>query len=276
MHRLVGDRRAVGDVGDDVDGEEQPDDLLDRAEDHPARAGQDHGAPPAPGVLRRPRRHEPQVVDLLGDLGDQRQAHAGGQHHRAEVGPPCAVLALVGEEGADRLGVADQQVDERDHHQDQPERRGPQLELGQHLHAVDHQREDDQRRDRVPRATAGCPRPELQPLGHDRALEGEEDEGEGREDDVGDHRAVVAEAAAAGDQVEVDVVARGVVGEREAGQRRSRPRRPGCPTARSWCRRRCRCWRRSRSRRGRRCHRAPRSPPPRSTSGGSAGANRRV
>ena len=61
------------------------------------------------------------------------------------------------------------------------------------------------------------PRPELQALGHDRALEGEEDEGERREDDVRQHRAVVAEAGAAGDQVEVDVVPGRVVGQREAG-----------------------------------------------------------
>jgi hypothetical protein len=54
-------------------------------------------------------------------------------------------------------------------------------------------------------------------MGHDRALEGEEDEGERREDDVRDDRAVVPEAGAAGDQVEVEVVAGGVVRQREAG-----------------------------------------------------------
>ena len=113
--------------------------------------------------------------------------------------------------------MADHQVDERRDHQDQPQRRGPHLQRGEHLHAVDDQREDDQRRRRVadPQRDAEA---EFEALGHDRALEREEDEGERREDDVGDHRAVVAEAAAAGDQVEVDVVARRVVGHREAGQ----------------------------------------------------------
>ena len=157
VHRLVGDRGAVGDVGDEVDGEEQPDDLLDRAEDDPARTGEDDRGPPAARVLRGLGRHEAQVVDLLGDLRDQRQAHAGGQHHRAEVGGAVAVLALVGEELRDRVGVADQQVDERRHHQDQPQRRGPDLQLGQHLHPVDDQREDDQRGRRVAEPAAACP-----------------------------------------------------------------------------------------------------------------------
>ena len=127
-----------------------------------------------------------------------------------------AVLALVGEELADRLGMADDEVDERRDHQDQPQRRRPDLQCGKHFHPVDDQREDDQGRRRIaePQRYAEA---ELEALRHDRALEREEDEGERREDDVGDHRAVVAEAAAAGDQVEVDVVARRVVGHRKAG-----------------------------------------------------------
>ena len=214
MHRLVGDAGAVGDVGDQVHRQEQADDLLDGAEDDPAGSGEEHPGPPAALVLRRLRRHEAQVVVLLGDLGDERQTHAGGQQRRAEVEALDAVLTLVGEELADRLGMAHDQVDERRDHQDQPQRRRPDLKCGKHFHAVDDQREDDERRRRVadPQRDA---EPEFEALGHDRALEGEEDEGERREDDVGDHRAVVAEAAAAGDQVEVDVVSRRVVGDRE-------------------------------------------------------------
>ena len=113
--------------------------------------------------------------------------------------------------------MADDQVDERRHHQDEPQRRRPHLQRRQHLHAVDDQREDDQRGRRVaePQRDAEA---ELQALGHDRALEGEEDEGERREDDVGDHRPVVAETAAAGDQVQVDVVSGGVIRDGETGQ----------------------------------------------------------
>src|SRR6478736_4146878 len=57
-----------------------------------------------------------------------------------------ALLALVGEEGTDRIRVGDDEIDERCYHEDQPERGGPNLQCGKHFHAVDHQREDDQRR----------------------------------------------------------------------------------------------------------------------------------
>jgi hypothetical protein len=77
---LVGHVRGLHRVGDQVDGQEQPDDLLERAEDHPARTGRDHGGPPAPRVLRGAGRHEAQVVDLLGDLRDQ--------PGRRRTGPP--------------------------------------------------------------------------------------------------------------------------------------------------------------------------------------------
>ena len=184
---------------------------------HPARPGQHDRGPPAAGVLRRLGRHEPQVVDLLGDLRDERQAHAGRQEHRAEVEGAVAVLTLVGEELRDRLGVADQQVDERRHHQQQPQRRGPQLQLAQQRHPVHDEREDDDRGRGVAEPQWHT-QTQFEALGHDRALEGEEDERERREDDIRDHRAVVAEAAAPGDEVQVQVVAGGVVGQREPGE----------------------------------------------------------
>jgi len=59
--------------------------------------------------------------------------------------------------------------------------------------------------------------PELEALRHDRALEGEEDEGEGREDDIGDHGSVVSETRTSGDEVEIHVVSGGVIGQREPG-----------------------------------------------------------
>jgi hypothetical protein len=128
---LVGHVGGLHRVGDQVHGQEQPDDLLERPEEHPAGSGQDHRGPPAPRVLRCAGRHEPQVVDLLGDLRDQRQAHARGQHHRAEAGRTLPGLALVGEELAHRLRVTDHQVAERRDHQHQPQRSRPQLQFRQ-------------------------------------------------------------------------------------------------------------------------------------------------
>lgn len=57
-----------------------------------------------------------------------------------------------------------------------------------------------------------------QATGHDRAFEGEEDKGEAGKNNAGDHRAEIAEAGAAGDQVKVNVVARGGDRQRNAGE----------------------------------------------------------
>jgi hypothetical protein len=58
---------------------------------------------------------------------------------------------------------------------------------------------------------------ELEGLRHDRAFEGEEDEGEAGVDDRGQRRAEIAESGATGEQVHVDGILRRVVGDRDAG-----------------------------------------------------------
>ncbi len=219
VHRLVGDAGSVDDVGDQVHGEEEADDLLEGTEDDPAGAGEKHCGPPASGVLGSLGRHEAQVVDLFGDLRDERETDSGREHHRSDVdalavGP---VLTAVGEELPDRVGIADHQVHERQYHQDEPHRGGPDLKFGKGFHAVDDQRDDHDGRDRVPDGQRDA-QPQFESLRHDRTFEREEDERERREDDVGDDRSVVAETASTRDQVEVDVVTGRIVGKRKAGQ----------------------------------------------------------
>ena len=143
--------------------------------------------------------------------------------------------------------------------------------LEEQAHPVHDEREDDDRRDRVADPERDA-EPELEALGHDRALEREEDERECSEDDVRDHRPVVAEPAAAGDEVEVEVVARGVVGQREARQEDDDREDQDPPERVRPCRRRCRCSRRSRNRRDRRCRRGRRWPRHRPTTSGSCAA----
>ena len=84
VDRFDGDVRALAEDRDHVDRQEDADDLLDRTEDDPARATADHRGPPGLPVGGGLRRHEAQVVDVLGDLGGQREADAGGEHHRGE------------------------------------------------------------------------------------------------------------------------------------------------------------------------------------------------
>ena len=208
--------RGRAHLGEDVDGQEDTDGLLERAEHDPSGARHHHGRPPGAPVLRGPGRHEAQIVDLFADLRDQRQTHARAQQHRGGVDPAVAVGALVREEGVHRSGVGGDQIEQRSHHQQQPDRGRPDLKLAQRLHPEDDQGNHHAGRQHIAQPQ-GQPEAQFQALRHDRAFEGEEDEGEAGEDDAGQDRAVVAEARTPGDEVQVDVVARRVVGEGEAG-----------------------------------------------------------
>ncbi|SHU72607.1 Uncharacterised protein [Mycobacteroides abscessus subsp. abscessus] len=142
MHRLVGDRGPARHVGDEVDRQKQPDHLLDRTKKYPTGAGQQHRCPPPAAVLRGLRRHEPQIVDLLGDLGDQGKTDARREHDRTQV-DPLPILTAVCEERADRIRMTHKKVDEGDDHHDKPQRGGPHLQYRERLHPVDHQRNND-------------------------------------------------------------------------------------------------------------------------------------
>jgi len=182
---------------------------------HP-RPGEQHRRPPPARVLRGLGWHEAEVVDLLGDLRDQRQGDTGSQHHRPEV-HALPVLAGVGEKRSHRVRMAHDEVHERHDHQHQPQRRRPYLQLGQRPHAVNDQWDDHQGRGGITQPQRDV-QAELKTLGHDRAFECEENEGEGREDDVRDDGTVIPEAATPGDQIQVDVVPRCVVGQRETAE----------------------------------------------------------
>ena len=100
-------RRRVADLGDDVEGEERTTELLQRAEEDPARARGDDGDPPACARRLDLRRHEAQVVDLLADLRDERQCNAGAGAERDEAerrvaAGDAAVLRPVGVRGGVR------------------------------------------------------------------------------------------------------------------------------------------------------------------------------
>ena len=128
------------------------------------------------------RRHEAQVVDLLADLGDQRQRDAGARAERDEAERRVAAVdAAVVRPLLVRARVLDRDDDERQEHADEPQRLRPHLHLRQQRHAEDDQRRDHQRRDAVAEPQRDA-EPEVQALGHDRPFEGEEDEREARVD----------------------------------------------------------------------------------------------
>ena len=111
--------------------------------------------------------------------------------------------------------------DERQEVQEQPERLRPGLEAADERDAVGDQWNDHQRADDVADEQRNA-EAHLQGERHDRGFDREEQERERGIDQRRDGRADVAEAGAAGEQVDVDAIARRVVGDRKAGQENER------------------------------------------------------
>ena len=101
--------------------------------------------------------------------------------------------------------------------QDDPERLRPQLEAADQGDAVGHQRNDDDGADEIADRARDA-EAHLQRGCHDDRFEREEDEGEGGVDQRGDGRADIAEAGAAGQQVDIDAAFGGMVGNRQAAK----------------------------------------------------------
>ena len=112
-----------------------------------------------------------------------------------------------------RIGVGDRR--ERQDVKDDPERLRPQLEAADQRDAVGDQRNDDDGADEIADRARNA-EAHLQRGREDDRLDRKEDEGEGGVDQRGDGRADVAEAGAAGQQVDVDAAFGGVIGDRQA------------------------------------------------------------
>ncbi len=116
-----------------------------------------------------------------------------------------------------RARIGDSDEHERNKMQDEPKWLGPGLEAADEGDAVGHQRNDHQRADHVADEQRHA-EAHLQRERHDRGFDGEEQKRERGIDQRRDGRADVAEAGAAREQVDVDAIGRGVVGDRQAGQ----------------------------------------------------------
>ncbi len=204
-------------------GEEGAGQHLDAAGDDPARPGGQQRHPPQHvarrlAAARRAARQEAQEVHLLADLRHQREDHGGGgaEHHEVEGAVRRAEAAGIGGPAGERVLVHREDEDEGDEVQHQPEGLGPELEAADEGDAVRHQRDHHQRADEIADHQRHA-EAHLQRQRHDRRLDGEEQIGEGGVDQRGDGRADIAEAGAAGEQVDVDAELGGVVADRQAG-----------------------------------------------------------
>jgi hypothetical protein len=111
-----------------------------------------------------------------------------------------------------RLGPGDRR--KRQDMKNDPERLGPELEAADQRDAVRHQRNDDDGADEVADGARDSEAHLERGRENDR-FDREEDEGEGRIDQRCDGRADVAEAGAAGQEIDVDAAFGGMVGDRQ-------------------------------------------------------------
>ena len=174
-------------MGQNQHGEKRAGNHLWCPEHDPARAGQEQRQPvPAPGKILR--RQKPQEVNLLTDLGHQRQDHGRrrAETDQADAVPAAARGPLCPRRGVDPgkiqprsygLPVGEDDEDEGQDVEDDPERLRGELKPADPGDAVRHQRDDRDRADDIAepeRHTEG----ELQGARHDRGLDCKEDEGE--------------------------------------------------------------------------------------------------
>jgi hypothetical protein len=175
------------------------------------------------------RRQEAQEVHLLADLCDQREGDGGRRAECEQVQPALAEPLLRGElrPAVELGGRVRRDERERQQAQQHPHRLRQHLEAADQGDAMGDQRDHCERADEIagPQRNAEA---HLQRHGQDHGFDREEDERERGVDQRGDGGADVAEPGAAGQQVHVDAVLRGVVADGQAGEEDDEPDHGNC------------------------------------------------
>jgi hypothetical protein len=219
VHRALGRHH----VADGEVGQQRTAQHLEHAQHHPAGAARQHAGPPAAAIGGRADRHEAQVVGLLAHLGDQRDTDRERSTEEVQIEPDFARLdSVVVRDARKRTRIAHDHIGKGHHQHQQPDGLRPDLQPADRRNSVRDQWNDHQRADQVAPGRRDAQR-QLQRIGHHRGLEREEDEGEGGVDQRGQRGTDVAEAGAAGEQVHVDAVARGIDADGQAGKEDDQP-----------------------------------------------------
>ena len=227
-HRLERDEVHLGRFGGLVDRHEMTDrdiseerarQQLEHPRHDPAGAGGEKCRPPCGRPSRIARRQKAQKVDLLPDLRDQREHHGrrGAEHQEVERSAVGTGTAAIVHPSLERFCIGERDEHERQDVKDDPDGLGPQLKSADEGDAVRDQGNHHDRADDVAEEQ-GNAEPQLQREREDRRLDGEEQEREGGVDQRGDGRADVAEACAAGQEIDIDPVGGGVIGDRQPGE----------------------------------------------------------
>jgi len=193
-----------------------------RAHHHPAGAGEKPHELLGQRLRLAVGRQEAQEIHLFADLRHQRQDDGGGrpehrQIERRDGAEFARLVALAGEAQPEieffPVGKGDE--DKRQDVEHDPDGLGQQLEFRDQPHAMRHQRNDGHRADDVAQPQRDA-EGQLQRPGHDRGLDGKQDEGEAGIDQRRHRRAKIAEPRSAGQKIDIDAVLDGIAGNRDA------------------------------------------------------------
>ncbi len=191
---------------------------LDCAGDDPAGSGRDDRRPPCDAVAFGALGHEAQDVDLLADLSDEREDDASSGAGTEQI-EPFAVPTGADIPGPRREAriILKRDEHERGQVEQHPDGLGPHLKAADPCNAVGHDRDHHDSADDVADGHRQA-EAQLERQSHDDGFYGEKDERERGVDQRSDGRSDVAESGPARQQIDIDAVARGVVGDRQAGQ----------------------------------------------------------
>ena len=221
--RWIGGVAGRGRAADQIMGEPGTKQQLHAADQCPAGAAREHGGPPFAFADFFRAGQEAEIIRLLADLWQQGQEGREGEAEIEQADAAIGRAKLAGEarpfRQCGRAGPED--IGDRRDLQHDPDALGRDLEAGDGAHAVERDRDDDEGADQIGdahrHAGHGGERDR-----HDRRFDRKEQEGEAGIDERGEGRAEIAEACAAGQQVDVEAVLGGVIGDRQADDEHQR------------------------------------------------------
>ena len=202
---------------------------FEHAHGNPPRTCNEHRSPPARLVFGVALGQEAQKVHLFANLHNQGKYDRGRrtEHQRVkaaatgfEAGQPRKVAV--------ELGLRQRNPHERQHQQKQPQRLRPGLQFGYEGDAPHGQRQYHQGRHHITNWQRPIHR-HLDGQGHDDRLQREEYEGEHRVHQRGDGGSQIAKARTARQQVHVQPVACGAIGNGQAGEEDDQPHHQNGP-----------------------------------------------
>ena len=221
--RWIGGVAGRGCAADQIMGQPGTEQQFHAANQRPAGAAREHRRPPFAFADFFRAGKEAEIIRLFADLGQEREERGEGEAEieQADAAIGRAKLTREARPFRQRGRAGPEDIGDRRDLQHDPDALGRDLEPGDGAHAVEGNGDDHQCADQIGDAHRHT-RHGGQRHGHDRGFDREKQEGEAGVDERGEGRAEIAEPCATGEQVDVEAVLGGVIGDRQADDEHQR------------------------------------------------------